>query len=296
MPSFSYIAIIFNPNSTGNAKKQAKQLHAVLQKKLPGVTTKLMPTQHGGHAIELAYEIAKTHKSPLIISASGDGGYNEVVNGAMRAVEEGSDPICAVLPSGNANDHARTMQDKPLAERIIADAVTRLELLEVTMTDDSNKTTSRYAHSYVGLGLTPTIAVELNKHTLNSFRETWIVLRTFWRLRPVVLRTAGHTSKVDSLICSVIPEMAKVLTLSDKAHPDDGMFEITTLPHNKKFMLVFRLLKGIFSHMGGTSRVHDYSCTVLEATPIQLDGEVMDLAANTELTISIRPAAIRTIV
>ena len=58
-------------------------------------------TNHTGHATELAREAAATG-SPLIVSDSGDGGYNEVVNGAMA--------------SGNANHHARFMHDEPLVE------------------------------------------------------------------------------------------------------------------------------------------------------------------------------------
>jgi hypothetical protein len=37
---------------------------------------------------------------------SGDGGYNEVVDGVMQAGDTGT--VCAVMAAGNANDHRRT--------------------------------------------------------------------------------------------------------------------------------------------------------------------------------------------
>src|SRR4051812_13045559 len=95
MPSYTEVAIIYNPNSTGNAEENAKQLQADLRSSLPGLAVRLLPTERAGHAIELAYGFAKKHKNPLIVAASGDGGYNEVINGALRAQGEGASPVCA---------------------------------------------------------------------------------------------------------------------------------------------------------------------------------------------------------
>jgi diacylglycerol kinase (ATP) len=296
MPQFNTAVIIFNPNSTGDAKTNATALQASLKRSLPSLTVKLLPTDHAGHAIDLAYDAAKEYGNPLIISASGDGGYNEVINGALRAQEEGAKPICAVLPSGNANDHARTMQNEPLADLIVKDQVKQHDVLRLSTIGQDGAKEIRYAHSYIGLGITPAVAVELNKHTLNSFRESWIVMRTFWKLRPVIIRKDDKRFELDSLICSIIPEMAKVLTLSSDAKPDDGKFELATLQHNKKLHLIGRLLKGVVSDMGATSRIGDYSCTVLQAVPIQLDGEVMKLKKQTQLKISICPRLLRTVV
>ena len=299
MPSFTSAAIIFNPNSTGNAEEQAEELQAALSEAFPDIPITLLPTAHAGHAVELAYEAAKSLEhsgSPLIISASGDGGYNEVINGALKAQDEGANPICAVLPSGNANDHARTMQDRPLLDIIKKDSVTQLDVLKLETTPEKGPKATRYAHSYIGLGLSPTVAVELNKHTLNSLMEAWIVLKTFWTVRPVVIRTGDKTLRLDSLICGIIPEMSKVLTISDEAKPDDGLFELTTFEHNKKLKLLLRIFKGVFSTLEAKSRLHDYECTLLSPAPIQLDGEVMKLGRNTLIKISICPRALRTFV
>ena len=55
-----------------------------LERRMPTTPVRLSPTQHAGHARDLARWEAQTG-SPLIISVSGDGGYNEVVDGVMQA-------------------------------------------------------------------------------------------------------------------------------------------------------------------------------------------------------------------
>lgn len=292
---YSDIAIIYNPNSTGSAQENARELREELQEALPDVPVVLLPTKRAGHAVELAHSFARSRKAPLIISASGDGGYNEAVNGALKAQAEGAKPICAVLPSGNANDHARTMQDKPLAELILAGRVTELDVLEVKLTRHGTHDNNRFAHSYVGIGLTPTIAVELNKHTLNSLMEAWIITKTFWNIRPVTVVVGGVQQQLDSLICSTIPEMAKVLSFSDKTRPRDGKFEVTTFRHRGKWALILRLLKGIFRHLEAGKQTGRFDFTLLVPAPMQLDGEVMEIEAGTEVSIRACPRLLRTI-
>ena len=135
----------------------AKELAEKLTVSVP---IELVPTAHAGHATDLAYQFAKNKKRPLIISSSGDGGYNEVINGALRAKAEGADPVCAPLPAGNANDHNRALSQRPLHEAINDSAVTYIDVIRVSI-DPKRSDGARFAHSYVGLGLTPTVAVEL---------------------------------------------------------------------------------------------------------------------------------------
>lgn len=291
---FDHIAVIFNPNSTGSAKRNAEELRDSLAGKL-NVAVTLTPTKHAGHAIDLSYDIAKKYKSPLIISASGDGGYNEVINGALRAQAEGAGPTCAVLPSGNANDHARTMHSKPLSDLILESAVTHLDVLKVTVRSGGQSDT-RFAHSYVGIGITSVAARELNKTSLSSWRETLITIRAFWNLRPVRIERGGQVREIDSLVCSTIPEMAKMITLSKDAKPDDGMFEVTVLPHNKKLHLAWQMLKGAVHEIGARSRDNDFTFKLLQAAPMQFDGEVMAMQANTDIEVALMPGLLQTIV
>ncbi|MBJ2122628.1 acylglycerol kinase family protein, partial [Arthrobacter sp. MSA 4-2] len=109
---FDTITIIFNPNSTGDAPTLAQELSDELVPALPGTEIRLQPTEHAGHAVDLAQKAASAPNA-LIVSVSGDGGYNEVVNGVMASGSD--DAVCAVLAAGNANDHSRVIGRKPLA-------------------------------------------------------------------------------------------------------------------------------------------------------------------------------------
>lgn len=294
---FSNVVIIYNPNSTGSAKVEARRLRQVLKRERPSLPVKLHPTDYAGHATEIAYDAAKDFKRPLIISASGDGGYNEVVNGALQAQEEGARPVCAVLPAGNANDHARTMQNKPLVDLILAESVTKLDVLKVDLATPGMMVRSRYAHSYVGLGITPIVASELDKKggKNSSVRETLAVFRTVWKMRPVQIRRKGRLVKYDSIICSIIPEMAKVFTISGAARPDDGRFELTMIPHGLKIGLVRHMVKGVFAEIGASTRQADFHCTLQQKSRIQFDGEVVRLAAATRVSVTICPGLLETV-
>ncbi|MEU7811821.1 acylglycerol kinase family protein [Pseudonocardia sp. NPDC049154] len=152
---FNRIVVIFNPHSTGSAAELAEGLCADLSRRLPRTWVHLSPTEHAGHARDLARNAARTPRS-LIVSVSGDGGYNEVIDGVMQAGDTGT--VCAVMAAGNANDHRRTTGEQPLGDAIVAGDVRRLDLLRLTVGHGPDALV-RYAHSYIGMGLTPIVAV-----------------------------------------------------------------------------------------------------------------------------------------
>lgn len=272
----------------------AKSLEKKLKKALPKLAIETVATEYAGHARELAYEIANKHSAPLIISASGDGGYNEVINGAMDS--ENKEVICAVLPAGNANDHSRTMQDNPLHKQIIKGKTIQLDLIKVTAKDETGEKVSRYAHSYVGLGLTPAIAVELNRHSLNPIKEILLVIKTFRTYHPFQIRRNDRILKLNNLVFANTNQMAKFLTLAPKNRPDDGMFEVIVLPTLHRWTLVKQVAQAAIKHLDPARRLHRYLFTTVEAMPIQLDGEVMQLKANTHVTIESMHKMLRTVV
>lgn len=130
------------------------------------------------------------------MSVSGDGGYNEVVDGAMRS---GNDAVvCAVLPAGNANDHRRATVEQPLADAIVNGSVTRIDLLRLTV--EGSSPTTRYAHSYIGLGLTPVVAVDLERGGKGSLKEALTAVRAFANFRPFEIQLEdGPRQRFDNL-------------------------------------------------------------------------------------------------
>ncbi|HUP26054.1 MAG TPA: diacylglycerol kinase family protein [Candidatus Limnocylindrales bacterium] len=270
---YSAVYIIYNPNSTGSSREVAEELKGKLVKKYPKLEVSLEATKYAGHAEKIAYKCAKKTKRPLIISSSGDGGYNEVINGAIRAQLKGAKPVCAVLPAGNANDHSRTLQEGSLFKAITKSKESSLDLLRVSFKKNGHSLV-RYAHSYVGLGLTPVVAVELNKTDLTALKELWIVLKTFYRFRPFKIKVEDKVFTLDSILFTNIGEMAKVLTVAKNAKPNDGQFEIVTFPHARKLRLIRRLAKATATGLEPRRQAKEYTFQSLKKMPIQFDGEV----------------------
>ncbi len=271
----------------------AHELRDGLRTRLPDVPVELSPTQHQGHARDLARSAAGAGGRPLVVSVSGDGGYNEVVDGVMQAGNP--DAVTAVVGAGNANDHRRTTGERPMLEAIVAGDVRRIDLLRMTIGQGPSARV-RYAHSYIGMGLTPVVAVELEKGGKGSFREIVSVVRTFARFRPFTIRTEdGQRRRFDSLIFANINQMAKYATLSEAGDPDDGAFEVITVPHTAKWRVVVTAVKAATRGLGPQPSAVHYGFTPLKPIPLQLDGELLDLDAGTPVSIDIATHALATI-
>jgi diacylglycerol kinase family enzyme len=290
--AFDRIVVIFNPQSTGEAPAMAQELREGLSARLPDVAVELSPTEHQGHARDLARAAAGGGR-PLIVSVSGDGGYNEVVDGVMQAGNP--DAVAAVVGAGNANDHRRTTGERPMLEAILAGDVRRIDLLRMTVGQGPSAKV-RYAHSYIGMGLTPVVAIDLEKGGKGSFREIVSVVRTFSRFRPFTIRTDdGRRRKFDSLIFANISQMAKYATLSETGRPDDGAFEVITVPHTAKWRVLATAVRAATRGLGPQPTATHYGFTPLKPIPLQLDGELLDLEAGTPVSIDIATHALATI-
>jgi diacylglycerol kinase (ATP) len=93
------LCVIFNP-AAGKNRGRAR-LAAI--RKAWGSHVAFRPTQHPGHAIELAEQAAREGFA-VIAAAGGDGTAHEVLNGLMRV--RNPDVQFTILPIGSANDYA----------------------------------------------------------------------------------------------------------------------------------------------------------------------------------------------
>jgi diacylglycerol kinase (ATP) len=292
MASFDRIVIIFNPHSTGSAPELAEELRDELAERLPTAPLTLCPTQHAGHARKLARDAAGSGR-PLVVSVSGDGGYNEVVDGVMRAGNDQA--VCAVRAAGNANDHRRVTRQRPLADAIVAGEVRRIDLLRLTVGTGPTAQV-RYAHSYIGVGLTPVVAVDLEKGGKGSWKEIVSVVRAFSRFRPFPIKLEdGRRRNIDSLVFANISEMAKYATLSDDGRPDDGRFEVITQRRTGKLRVLGTVVRALTRGLGPQPSATHYAFTTLAPMPLQLDGELLELDADTLVAVDIAPRALATI-
>ena len=286
---FDAVEIVFNPNSTGDAQERAEELSDELAKRVPDLPVELRPTEHAGHGREIARDAARAGR-PLVVSVSGDGGYNDVVNGLMEAGAEQA--YAAVLAAGNANDHRRVTRERPLADAIVDGDVSRLDLLRVTVDDGREP---RYAHSYIGLGITPTVALQLEKGGKGSIKEVMSTIRSFSQFRPFEIETASGVETFDSVILANIREMAKFAELSDEGRPDDGKFEVIVLRHTAKWRILATAVRAALRGLGPQPTAREYRFRTVDPMPVQIDGELADLERGVAVAVEIAPGALRTV-
>ena len=94
--------VIFNP--TAGKHRAGRRLEKVRQDW--GDRVRFLPTDHAGHAVELARQAALDGYR-VVTAAGGDGTAHEVVNGLMQAGRP--DVHFALLPIGSANDYAYSL-------------------------------------------------------------------------------------------------------------------------------------------------------------------------------------------
>jgi diacylglycerol kinase (ATP) len=126
---FDRIVLVYNPANPRVSLTLAESVRDDLRQHLPDMPVTVQPTRYAGHARELAAAAATGR--PLIIAVSGDGVYNEVVNGIMDV--QGSSAVSAVAAGGNANDHRRSRRRMPLVAAIVDGRARQLDLLRLTV-------------------------------------------------------------------------------------------------------------------------------------------------------------------
>lgn len=278
--TFDRILLIYNPAVGRAPAVLAERLYRELRNRAPDMPVSLLPTAFPGHGRTLAREAAGGR--PLLVSVSGDGGYNDVVNGAMDA---GGKAVCAVMGAGNANDHRRSTRSLPIADAIVRGQVRRMDLLRLTV-GEGDRAWSRYAHSYVGFGLTPLMAIGIEKGVKGRFAELLSVARALRSLSPVdITRADGARAILDSLILANISRIAKYGKVSEAGFPDDGMFEVVVLPHARKWRIGLMALRAVTVGLGARESVPSYRFTSTASIPLQIDGEVMEVGTGTPVLV-----------
>ena len=96
-------AIVFNPTAQGDHARRS--IDALGRR---SGEARLLPTQHAGHATELAAQ-AVEEGATTVVAAGGDGTVNEVLNGLALAPDGFRRARLAVLPFGTVNVFAKEL-------------------------------------------------------------------------------------------------------------------------------------------------------------------------------------------
>ena len=276
------VVILYNPNSTGDGKKNAEDLMSELAKASKKLKVELKKTEYPGHAEEIAQQYVKSVHPVLLISSSGDGGYHELVNGVLLNKAKGV--FTGLLPSGNANDHHGAVGTNSLVEHILSGTSKKIDVLKIISTVNG-KPWVRYAHSYAGIGLTSEVGKELTKEKLNFFNEKWLTLKHLLTFRHVSIELKGKRVRYDSLIFSNIHKMSKVIQLSKDSSISDGRFEVNAVPHRSKLYLISQLFRAVTIGLEENSSVSFFEFRTIKKLLIQLDGEDFTLDAHSDVKV-----------
>ena len=145
--------VILNPYAARwNARKRWHEAAAAL--KAAGLDFEMVESERRGHCTELAAQAVREGFSP-VIAAGGDGTIGEVINGILRAAEEGAaQPPFGVLPLGTANDLVCNLE-LPLD----LDEMAKILVEGHTRPMDLGSVNGRYFANNAALGLEPTVTL-----------------------------------------------------------------------------------------------------------------------------------------
>ena len=292
---FSRIVIIYNPVSTGDSVVDAESLQSQLRSRLPtDVAIDLKATEYTGHGEKIAYECAEPSGRTLLISASGDGGYHEVINGLLKSAN--TDLATVVMPSGNANDHHHATAAAEFLDRIVAGKIRYIDALEVR-SRLRGKTWSRYAHSYIGVGMTPYIGKRLNKTELNPVNEKWLVLKYMIKFGHATLKVDDEKRwrRYSNLLVANIDRMSKVIKLSDAAEVDDGRFEVYRTYRQPTVQTLKTVFVGAVFGLEPAAQADRLSFVSKQNGELQCDGEIYDFDGGQPVEIGIHKQRIKTL-
>ena len=90
-------------------------------------------------------------------------------------------------------------------------------------------------------------------------------------------------------------ELGADATLSETGTPDDGRFEVVTLPHTAKWRVLGVAIRAAIRGLGPQPTAERYAFTTLTPMPLQLDGELLTLDARTPVLVEIAPRALTTL-
>jgi diacylglycerol kinase (ATP) len=275
--TYNSVLIIYNPNSTsGTAEVRAKRLAARLEKRSAYKVT-LIATEYAGHAEKIAYGAACKYQHPLLISVSGDGGYNEVINGALKARDENPSrrPVCAILAAGNANDHRRAVRKRPLAYAITRTSPESIDVLSLTATT-ANSHFVRYAHSYIGFGMSSDVANKVNRNRYKWWQELLVALRSLLYFPYFkIIDGNGAARRLDFLLFANIHQMAKYMKLRPKVDLHSGLFQVVIFPHSNRVKRLLTTIRFITIGLKDTLQESAYEFQVVKTEPAQFDGEIV---------------------
>ncbi|MCX5677244.1 MAG: diacylglycerol kinase family lipid kinase [Planctomycetota bacterium] len=287
------VHIIVNPISgQGQNSRFVPELMRHLA--LRGFTPVVDPTQHAGHAGELAHAVPDD--ADCIVSIGGDGTHREVLSGLVgRPV-----PVC-VIATGTENILAKTFRLVPtLKETLLRIQRHKVVTLDIGMAGE---------HPFVlfsgtGFDAAVTKAVHENR-TGRIIRDTYYgpIMRLLWQYHwpPIAVTVDGRplTDDAGMVMVANTPVYADNLRAAPQALGNDGLLDVVAFRARSRWQLLDMFAAARLGRHLRHPRVAYSQGKRIEVTcnsepvPVQIDG---DAVMTTPVVYSVVPRAVRLLV
>lgn len=288
-------SVVWNPIS-GTAARRAALEAFQGQLRSRGWDVVATPTEHAGHAVELAAAHARDEVD-VIVAAGGDGTLNEVVRGRL-AVEDGRSRV-GMLPRGTSNLVAREFGvpfDPVAAAEIVA--ARRARAIDVVRANDA------LFVACAGVGWDAQVV-----HELAAARRGHISYATYLlpSLRAIlrydfpelhVTTAEGEQHVANTMLLLNTRPYATFFRPVPGALPDDGLLDVVLLSGSSRRRLpawIYRSWRGTLALGADAVHLRTRGLEVRSDRPVavQLDG---DGAGFTPLTVEVAASAVELVV
>ncbi|WP_115717556.1 lipid kinase YegS [Gallaecimonas mangrovi] len=273
-----HIRVIVNGKSAG--EERFRQL--IERTRQHGHEVSVRVTFEKGDAERFAAEALTVDGLDTVVAAGGDGTLNEVLQGLVAKGKPG--PALGLLPMGTANDFAGGVgiSDSDLNKAMAVILQKKPRLIDV------GQVNGRHFINVVTGGFGSEVTVNTNpdlKQWLGKFSYLLTGIGKLFEFNPIeVTLTNGDTHWQGALMALAVGngwQAGGGIRLCPDAKLDDGLLDITLLPHNRKVGLLDMLdalsRDGLAGHESWVKRFSASEFTLTTEAPlhINLDGEPM---------------------
>lgn len=296
--------IIVNPTS---GRGFALKMIPVMEQKLKalGLDFDLVQTEKPWHAADLA-EKAAMDGFDVVVSASGDGTANEVLNGLMRARNKGATRTAmGIITVGTGNDLAYGMNipgDFDACFSVLKEDIRRK--MDIGLVKGGDYPDGRYFGNGVGMGFDAAVGFEAVKIRWTRGLLAYLIaaLRTvflYFKAPLVAISYDENTLEQESLMTSIMngQRMGGGFYMAPKGDPGDGWLDLCIAASASKlriFQLITYFMKGTQASQPEvkTAKARKITIVALKGTmPAHCDGETL-CYSGTKLEIDLLPQQI----
>ena len=293
--------IIVNPIS---GRGFALKMIPVIEEKFKelGLDFDLVQTERPWHAAELAKKAALDGYD-VVVSASGDGTANEVLNGLMQAKKLGATGTAmGIITVGTGNDFAYGMSiPGNFDECFTVLKEDKRRLMDIGLVKGGDYPQGRYFGNGVGMGFDAAVGFEAVKIRWTRGLLAYLIaaLRTvflYFKAPYVQITFDGTSLEQESLMTSIMngQRMGGGFYMAPKGDPGDGWLDLciaTSASKLRIFQLITYFMKGTQATQPEvkTAKAQKISIKALKGTmPAHCDGETL-CYNGTQLEIELLP-------